>query len=397
VTPGRIGPLLPYLPAALVLAFVTWLDSPVNDKFQFWYAGHLVASGASPFDPAQWADLGRFGPLAVLTAHNCAVPAGASCLWIYPPWTAWLLVPFGVLAPDPGIAAFTLVQGAVMLAAFVGLSGEAALRGPSRLVVTLGAALCAPVVWNQLLGQIGALELAGGVLVARGLRTRGPLAFIAGAVLLSIKAHLFIALIPLAVALLVRWRAWRLLAATSLSLGALIVAGALFEPGWLAALGRAGQKGAGLVLPTVWSFADRVTPSLAPLTIAVVLALGLAATIVALRAAPRGGWPLVFVSAAIGLSLLVAPYAHLYDHIMLLLAVAAIVAVARDERRYAAWSAALGFVLLTWYAYLLGPHGDEPPFTALIPLAVLVALAATLWVRERVDVALAQRADNVIG
>ena len=212
--------------------------------------------------------------------------------------------------------------------------------------------------------------------------------FIAGAVLLSIKAHLFLALIPLAVALLVRWRAWRLLATSAASLGVLVVAGALIEPGWITALGRAGQKGAGLVLPTVWSFADRVTPQLAPLTIAIVMALGIAATALAYRAAPRDAWPLVFVSGAIGLSLLVAPYAHLYDQIMLLLAVAAIVTILPDVRRHAAWSAVLGFVLLTWYAYLLGPHGDEPPFTALIPLAVLIALAATLWMRERVDAAL---------
>jgi hypothetical protein len=383
VTAGRIGSLLPYLPAAMVLAYVTALNSPVNDKFQFWYAGHLVASGASPFDPAQWAGLSRFGPLAVLTAFNCAVPDGASCLWIYPPWTAWLMVPIGALPSDLGIAAFTIAQAVVMLVAFVTLTREAGIRGPSRLVLTLGAALSAPVVWNQLLGQIGALELAGGVLVARGLRTRGPTSFISGAVLLSIKAHLFLALIPLAVALLVRWRAWRLLTASAISLGALILAGALLEPGWLMALGRAGQKGAGLVLPTVWSFADRVTPSLAPLTVAVVFALGIAATVVAFRAAPRDAWPLVFVSGAIGLSLLVAPYAHLYDHIMLLLAVAAIVVVTREERRYAAWSVVLGFVLLTWYAYLLGPHGDEPPFTALIPLVVLGALAVTLWARPR--------------
>jgi len=385
VNGGRIESLLPYLPAAMVLAFVTALDSPVNDKFQFWYAGHLVATGASPFDPAQWAGLDRFGPLAVLTAHNCAVPAGASCLWIYPPWTAWLLVPFGVFSPGAGIALFTVVQAIVMFAAFVALSQEAGLRGPSRLVVTLGAALSAPVVWNQLLGQVGALELAGGVLVARGLQARAALPFIAGAVLLSIKAHLFLALVPLAVALLVRWRAWRLLATSAASLGVLVVAGALIEPGWITALGRAGQKGAGLVLPTVWSFADRVTPQLAPLTIAVVIALGIAATALAYRAAPRDAWPLVFVSGAIGLSLLVAPYAHLYDQIVLLLAVAAIVTVLPDVRRYAAWSVVLGFVLLTWYAYLLGPHGDEPPFTALIPLAVLIALAATLWMRERVD------------
>jgi len=60
------------------------------------------------------------------------------------------------------------------------------------------------------------------------------------------------------------------------------------------------------------------------------------------------------------------------------------VTVLPDVRRHAAWSAVLGFVLLTWYAYLLGPHGDEPPFTALIPLAALAALALAVRMRDRV-------------
>jgi hypothetical protein len=381
---GRTRSLLPYLPAAIVLAFIAWLDSPVNDKFQFWYAGHLVASGASPYDPVQWAGLSRFGTLAQLTAFNCAVPASASCLWLYPPWTAWLLLPFGVLPPDLGIALFTaIVLFGLMLVAIVALAREARVQGPSRLAVTLGAAVSAPVVWNALLGQIGAVVLLGGVLVTSGLRARAALPFIAGAVLLSIKAHLFIALIPLALGVLVWWRAWRLLAASAVALGSLVLAGVLVEPGWITALGRAGQKGAGLVLRTTRSFAERVTPQLAPVTIVVVFALAIGAAVASLRSSPRDARPLAFVSAAIALSLIVAPYTHLYDHIVLLLAVAAIVVVVPHERRHVGWAAALGFVLLTWYAYLLGPHGDEPPFTALIPLVTLVALAATSSVRRR--------------
>jgi hypothetical protein len=42
---GRLRSALPYLPAGIALGIVASLVSPLNDRFQFWYAGHLVATG----------------------------------------------------------------------------------------------------------------------------------------------------------------------------------------------------------------------------------------------------------------------------------------------------------------------------------------------------------------
>ena len=63
---------------------------------------------------------------------------------------------------------------------------------------------------------------------------------------------------------------------------------------------------------------------------------------------------------------------------MLIPLVAAALAIAQrapDARRYLGWAVAAGFVLVEWIAFLMGPHGDEPAATALIPIATLVAVA----------------------
>ncbi|HEX4745228.1 MAG TPA: hypothetical protein VFW12_11250, partial [Candidatus Limnocylindria bacterium] len=159
--PARI---IAYLPVALV-ALALWLiaDTASNDFFQFWFAGHLVATGRSPYDQtAWWSAPEAFGALARTVRVNCPVPDAPACLWTYPPWTAWLLVPFGALPVAAGLAlekvAFTLFLaiGAVATAAASGIGGHRA-----RGAVAAGALCSAPFVRAALTGHFeGALLIA---------------------------------------------------------------------------------------------------------------------------------------------------------------------------------------------------------------------------------------------
>lgn len=352
--------------------------SPANDRFQFWFAGHLVATGRSPYDQSAWvAAHATYGDLAALVAYNCPDPQASACLWAYPPWTAWLFAPFGLLDPEPGLAvlrAFLLITAAV---AAVMLAGALPLTRASQLVVAFVTVIAAPFVWDGLVGHFEPLLLIGTLLLARGLRESRTAPIAAGAVLLSLKPHLFIALVPLTVALLIRRRSWRTLVVTTLVLLTLVTVGLWLEPGSLAAFSGSGAKAA-LVLPTTWSFAARVTPGFAAVTTAVLILVSAAAAWVAVRDAPPRRRDLTFVGAATALSLVLTPYLHLYDDVLLAPVIALIIGCLDPRGRRArlvGWGAAFGYVVVTWLLFLNGPHGDEPAVAALVPVATLVGLA----------------------
>lgn len=383
--PLRAG--LPYLPAGLALIVVARLVSPLNDRFQFWFAGHLVASGRSPYDQSAWAGAAaNYGDAAALVARNCPDALASACLWAYPPWTAWLFAPFGLLDADRGmtaIAAFLLIAGAVST---VLLARAAQLMPRSRMVVALMAVASAPFVWDSFLGHFEPLLLIGAVLIASGLRDRRAALLSAGAILLMLKPNLIGGLVPLVAGLLVARHAWRPMGVTLGALGLLVVAGFGIEPAAPQALLGAGAKTL-IVLPTTWSFATRVAPSASIVVDVAVITASVAAAWIAVRSAPQSLADLTLVAVGLALSLAVTPYDHLYDDLLLLPAVACGIAVldARGERaRMFGWVVfGFGFVAATWLAFLAGPHGDEPAEAALIPVTALIALGATMaWTRR---------------
>ena len=55
------GWLLAYAPFVLLLALLgplIWPKDGIGDTFRFWYAGHIVATGGSPYDQNAWASAG---------------------------------------------------------------------------------------------------------------------------------------------------------------------------------------------------------------------------------------------------------------------------------------------------------------------------------------------------
>src|SRR2546428_608539 len=104
-TTGRIS-------TAFVLLIYAPLPLPeghVGDWFAFWYVGHHVANGGSPYDWTFWVSAARdSGPLA----HGVAVNTGygpsdaelrAGLQWLWPPIVGLALVPFGLLPLEVGI------------------------------------------------------------------------------------------------------------------------------------------------------------------------------------------------------------------------------------------------------------------------------------------------------
>ncbi|CAN5204876.1 hypothetical protein BH18CHL2_BH18CHL2_06600 [soil metagenome] len=94
--PGVRSAALAVLAALIVLVALWPLAQPVEghgDTFQFWYAGHLIATGGSPYDQSAWPEAARYGHVAAYVATNCASPDSLQCVWAYPPLTAWLFAP----------------------------------------------------------------------------------------------------------------------------------------------------------------------------------------------------------------------------------------------------------------------------------------------------------------
>ncbi len=370
----RAAPILTYLPVGVVaLVVATLANTASNDFFQFWFAGHLVASGRSPYDQTAWATApDTFGALAETVRLNCPRPDAAACVWAYPPWTAWLLVPFGALPVALGLGAekvaFTvlLAGGAVAAVRAAGIEGHW-----TRATTAAGALASAPFVRDLVTGHFEGALLVGLVLVSTAIRRGNALALGVAALLLGTKPHLVLGLAGIVVAILVARRQTRLLLATTILVGSLAVIAVVAEPGYLGAAGQASAK-SGLSGSSTWAFAETF-PSAAPIALLIVVASACAAAALVVQS---GGDRLsAMIAAAMAFSLTVSPYVQSYDHVLLLPTLA--IGIAR-VRRYGWPIAAVlvaAFAALSWLAYVLELAGSPAAFAALLP-ALTLTLAA---------------------
>ncbi len=366
-------------PFAIVVACIAALLSPTaGDFFQFWFAGHLVATGSSPYDQSEWVSASaRFGDLASVVRHNCPAGDAPACRWAYPPWTGWLLAPFGALDPLTGITLEGLAFLA-LLALGVVLAVRAAGIAPDGLqaLTLVGVAVSAPFITDAFGGHFDGLMLIGLSLVGAGLASGGALPLAIAAPILALKPHLFIALGPLVLLWAVRERRPRLVWIPGALILILVIVGLASDPRALPALTGAGAK-LGLVGSTTWSLASRAGAQ-APLVAVALVAVGALAAAATLRWSRAGRRADVFVATAAALSLVIAPYLQLYDHLLLVPALALAVSWARAcGRRVAALAIIVAFVAAGWGAHLLEQEGRT--FAGLIPVAVLVVLAATAY------------------
>lgn len=311
------------IPLGLLVGFaillpVWWpVAFPYGDHLIFWAAGHSIVAGGSPYERGPWVALAHSYP----SPHLEFLTQSGDEIWLYPPWTAFLFVPFGVLPLDLGLWAVHTSYVAASIAATALLINMASWRTASgRTLAALLAITFQPLVIAARWGQFTSWTLLGVVLAIAALRRTNAGPLVVGAILAVAKPQ-YAALPGLAVAaILVRRRAWRALLVSAAALVAMAVVTLALEPHALAAIAAgAGQRaGAFDRFPTSWGFARLLAPEGWPLVLAVLLAIGVVASVVAVWSATREQRDEVLVCASLGLGVVLTPYALSYEHALLL-------------------------------------------------------------------------------
>jgi len=353
---------LPIVPAIIVFLLLFPVARPVEgsgDTFQFWYAGHLAVTGRSVYDVAEWQRAGpEYGHIAGNVARNCSDRGRAECTWLYPPLTAWLFAPFGVVAPPAGTL---LVDALVLLTTLAGVIAAAVAFGPREprvLALLLTVAVAAhPFVVNIRAGHFVGLLLLGLAAVALGLRAHRALPLAVGATVLALKAHLFVVLAP-AVALRLGFeRRWREMAIAG-GVPALLVTIALARsPDAISAIvsGSAGKSGIAWSTPA--AVAAAVAPS-APLAVFVLIIAVSSFAAARAIAAEEQRRDHVVIAATCALSLIVTPYAQPYDLLLLVPAFAlvadAAARLAQPRRTLLLAAMVVAYLVAPWAGLIVG-------------------------------------------
>ncbi|HEV2009866.1 MAG TPA: glycosyltransferase family 87 protein [Candidatus Limnocylindria bacterium] len=376
----RIRIVLPAIAAVVTLfvaVFAASTDWPARayrsgDFFGFWAASRAVIEGASPYDPVWFADLARRSG-AVFSSYRS----------VYPPWTAFALLPFGLLPFALASPAWLIGQLAVVGAAVLLLAQRMSAR--ERPVFATVVAFSQPL-WLLVVGGNISGFLAGAVggsfLAAAAGRPR-----LAGACfgLVALKPHPFL-LVGLAAALAATARERRGFAVGALATaGPLIGAALALRPAWLGEwLGSASALQATTGSnATLWTVGRIVGAERSPLAAAAVI---VAITAWALwHRAVRPSLPLA-IAGAVSVSLAVAPHGWSYDQLVLLVPLGiifeALPARPQPERSRRVVLVTLLAVTVPWALYALAFQRGGEEFSVVTPL--LVFAAVVVLHRERV-------------
>jgi hypothetical protein len=212
-------------------------ESVCPDFICFWSAAGLLATGQNPYDPALEI------PVQVAFGWKKATDGVGiyDCLpYFYPPWFAFLVVPFLPLGYATAKIAW-LVLGVELLAC-TGFLLRDLLGGVSRAVPLVVVCVFALSVYSVLMGQTPPLIFFL-IVSAWWLLQRGR-DFSAGCVLawLTIKPQLSAVLLACLFLWAIRQRRWAVLGGFAAMLGALALGSYLILPGWpvkmLDALGK---------------------------------------------------------------------------------------------------------------------------------------------------------------
>lgn len=378
-TVSRHASALVALVLGIIDAALVWTVPHVGDWYQFWFAGHIVVTGGSPYDASAWRPALQqpvdLGSVVNIIRLNCEGPEPAACLWRYPPWTALVYAPFGALPFDVGVTLLHVCTIAAAVIAVVLLVRRYAT--PRSRPLALAIALAAqPLVLGTRTGHLGAVLLIGLYLLLSGLDGRRSAALVAGTILLSLKPHLFVVFGPAVVIRLVRRRQWRPLTISLVSIGVLALVTTVMYPPPLSTMVGDIEKRVAFDVPTLWGL--RAVGGLG-WTFVVLLALGaVASAVFAIRSSPRRD--ATFVATATALSLALAPYEQSYDHALLLpallvttgIAVALPVGPVRVVTLVVAVATAVAY---PWWAYFEDIVTRSQSAGAFVPVLTLAVLA----------------------
>ena len=382
--------LLAHVPFVLLLTVLAPMILPregVGDTFFFWYAGHLTVAGGSPYDQNDWASAGAaYGVFAKNVALTCSPsPYQPTCLWTYPPTTAFVFAPFGLLNVRDGVYALTMFTFMTTAASVIAVGQWMG----ARLLATRSLALCSIAVSNPFLFDINAghfegLGVFGILLIAVGLTRHRVAPVAAGALLLSLKPHLYAGLAVVVLLILVTRRDWRTL---GWSLGVVATANGLAllrfpeAPGEI--IWRAGQiRDVGWA--TTSAFGSHLFSS--PLVgVAIMYGIAALAFAVAVRFAPAERKTDALVAAGAALGLCFSPYAHPYDYLGLAPAFALALAlggsVGQPVRGILLVATAGTIAFGTWLTIAGSSIVAALPGT--LPVVILALLAVAAWAAQR--------------
>lgn len=365
-----------------------WTYPHVGEWFTFWYAGHIVASGGSVYDPASWASAMRdYGPVA----HGVAInlndghdPALKSVegAWIWPPLGGLLLAPFGMLPLEVGIPALHAVT--IVVAVVSALALVRAMCPPDLRPLALAALLASPpLVQPMRAATLTIVELPALAVLFTSLAAAGGARVGVSGFLMSIRPQVFLLAVPAVVAVY-RKRGARQLALAALTWIALSAASFALAPFPLdPALVQGAQALASQDNSSTWRLASLIAGDRGTLLALAFIGLALTLAILAIRRAALDVRDEVVVACGLALAVAVVPYAHTYDHLVLF--PAWLIAFRGPPDRSAGTSPRFGAALVgfaisyAWVAYLIGAAGTR----AVIAVSPYLALALLALVADR--------------
>ena len=362
--------LLAELPALVPPPF------PLTDHLVFWEAGRIVASGASPYDMTIWTAVAR----SYESGHLLPFIEAARPVWIYPAWTAFIFVPFGLLPypAGPWILYLTYLASG-LFAVFLFIRSLPARWQPTAELSIVIAAAFQPLLIADRYGQFGSFLLLGLVLVHRGLRDRSTAQLAAGAFLLVMKAQLFLIVAPLVV-----WLLWRRRERGSIlwvGAGLLLVLSVttVRYPESLGFLRGGIDERVGVYFSwysSTWAFAQFFVGAWWPVLGCVLVIATTLLCVAGVRSLPPDLDAAALIAAAAILSLAITPVDFHYDQAPLLLAIVLAVAVGRRPPQIAlTWALA---VAAPWFLFItelgLG-RLDSASLSGVVPLLVAILFA----------------------
>lgn len=369
--PKKQNPVVLALLILIIFGLLTWgmyelLTGPArynNRDFMSLYAGgKAILRGLDPYDPDVWLPLRA--ELGSTWMPDDRAP--------FPLWTLLLVLPFATL--DLGWAAaawlaFSLCALGGGLFLLINTYYPKPLPVAEFALVALFTFIYRAALVSMTNGQITFLLFFLLALFLWLVRRERP--FLAGIVLsfVIIKPNAFVLFVP-AFGLWLLWRRrWRILAGAATGGLVLFVLSWLVLPGWLFEwLNVTGKTEVTAITPTVWGLAYEIWPEgWALLGLVFVVVVTAVLGLVIFRN-PNLTETEVMPLALIG-SLLVTPYAWVYEHLLLLIP-SIIVFLAVKKRRLASSIWTILTLVLPWSTLWLADIRQTDTLTASVPLLV---------------------------
>jgi len=390
--------LNPLVSAAVIVCTVSlllvadWLmvrlngDMVNSDFFSFRLSGCGLLEGVSDYDPAAWADLhARYGRAWL-----------ENPILTYPLPTALIFLPFCMLPLPLAAAAWELVSQVMLIVSIAALFAGIRADRPPLVFLAPVVFLSRPTIAVFTNGQLSALWPFSLSLFYLLMRREHHAA--AGSVLslLLLKPSVPVVILPVALAWLLKRRAWKGLLAFVVVSAAAVGFSLLLQPDWIGQWRLfSSMRGTefGTFVPTLWGLLHSLLAAYLP----PVIWLGVGAIVAGLLIAFCVWWlartgdpwpPALWLAFAVCVSLFVSPYVWNYDQVLLIFPLGLVLVLSNSmnrARRLLMWGGAVVVMdVLPYLLLVVAGWRQIDTLSALVPLMMLLLLTvATYWSRDK--------------